>query len=499
MRFACILRGEYAGKSGEVKPPLIPDDEEDADLEVVVEPWSFWGVIVPRVDCVIEDRPVTLEEMWPAVETAVYRRTGGRLGVSWGLAARGPLSDDPRGLVERLLVEERAIRRGQEEAAAAERVRFDAEFGSLPDDERDRRWLAERERWTERVNNWKELSAELGVEDMSDFFDKGRARREEETRRAYPLGAPPAPIASDPAVEAALEDSDDDHAFSVYADWLQQRGDPRGELMALAIATRDEHHYQTRQPHDPYLIGGLTGWDGDGIELRWRRGLIDRARLALPQERAGIGLAHEILEELLAVPAARFLRHLVLGPFDYHGENHYAPLVELMTARGCGTLRTLFIGDMTSEDQELSWTSAGDLGPLYAALPRLEELKVRAGSFSLGALPPLRKLVVETTCLTPRNLEEVLAAKLDGLEELVLWLGSRATAPSATWGCSSRSSRGASRSCAGSGCRTRRSPTRSASRWRGARSPTRSRSSISPRARWPPPAPRRSSPADSRT
>jgi hypothetical protein len=171
---------------------------------------------------------------------------------------------------------------------------------------------------------------------------------------------------------------------------------------------------------EEYLTGGLAAWD-DAVTLDWCRGWVDRARLALPSD-DGVDFACALLRELVAVPAARFLRELVLGVFAFDGSSQYGALLRVVAEQGAPALRSLVIGDVEWDEQELSWLSC-DLSVL--SLPRVERLSIRSGELVLGALafPRLRSLVVETTSLTPANVAEVLAADLRGLEELVLWVG----------------------------------------------------------------------------
>jgi uncharacterized protein (TIGR02996 family) len=43
------------------------------------------------------------------------------------------------------------------------------------------------------------------------------------------------------AIEAAIDDDPDDaRAYAVYGDWLQEQGDPRGELIALQQAAEED-------------------------------------------------------------------------------------------------------------------------------------------------------------------------------------------------------------------------------------------------------------------
>ncbi|MCI0541737.1 MAG: STM4015 family protein, partial [Verrucomicrobiales bacterium] len=90
-------------------------------------------------------------------------------------------------------------------------------------------------------------------------------------------------------------------------------------------------------------------------------------------------------------------------------------------------LRGIFIGDVVSEENEISWIIQTDVSPLLVAYPKLEHLRLRGtGELSLGsrlAHQKLKSLTIETGGLPPRLLQEVLASQLPVLESLELWLG----------------------------------------------------------------------------
>ncbi|MFF3013138.1 STM4015 family protein [Streptomyces sp. NPDC057939] len=89
-------------------------------------------------------------------------------------------------------------------------------------------------------------------------------------------------------------------------------------------------------------------------------------------------------------------------------------------------LRALFLGDMESEECEISWINQGNVGPLLDGFPELEEFGVRGGS---GLVLPafahrnLRRLTVETGGMPAEAVRGVAASDLPALEHLDLWLG----------------------------------------------------------------------------
>lgn len=90
-------------------------------------------------------------------------------------------------------------------------------------------------------------------------------------------------------------------------------------------------------------------------------------------------------------------------------------------------LRSLFFGDVTREENEISWIEHGDLGPLLTALPYLTAFTVRGGSagLDLTITEPhgLRSLTVQSGGLRPEVVRTVCAAPLPEVEHLELWLG----------------------------------------------------------------------------
>lgn len=98
-------------------------------------------------------------------------------------------------------------------------------------------------------------------------------------------------------------------------------------------------------------------------------------------------------------------------------------------------LRSLFFGDLTYEEAEISWIQQDDLAPLVAAYPRLTELTVR-GTGDGGGFPDastlalrvpehtgLRSLTLQSGGLPGGLVRQVLSSGLPNLEHLELWLG----------------------------------------------------------------------------
>jgi hypothetical protein len=142
----------------------------------------------------------------------------------------------------------------------------------------------------------------------------------------------------------------------------------------------------------------------------------------------------ELLDLFLAEHGGPELTALVLGAWSYNdmcdglGGRGAAELVEALVAncKRMSNLRALFLGDITSEDCEVSWIGYGDVSPLLPAFPALEEFRIRgASNLTFGKIKhaKLRSFAIESGGLPAALLQEVWAAKLPQLERLELWLG----------------------------------------------------------------------------
>nr|WP_205625524.1 STM4015 family protein [Actinomadura atramentaria] len=119
---------------------------------------------------------------------------------------------------------------------------------------------------------------------------------------------------------------------------------------------------------------------------------------------------------------------LVLGYWGASYDNDAADPVKLLVeaADRFPNLRSLFIGDIEGEEQEISWIEHGDLTPLFAAYPELTRLEVRGASglrLDPVAHNALRELRMESGGLPGAVVRGLAASDLPALEHLDLWLG----------------------------------------------------------------------------
>lgn len=122
------------------------------------------------------------------------------------------------------------------------------------------------------------------------------------------------------------------------------------------------------------------------------------------------------------------VRALIVGIWEDAYDSGPSDVIEaLVAARDrLPALRAVFLGDIESEQCEISWINQTDVTPLLAGFPALEELGVRGGQglvFPAVRHDGLRKLVVETGGLPVSVVRGIAASELPALEHLDLWLG----------------------------------------------------------------------------
>lgn len=214
---------------------------------------------------------------------------------------------------------------------------------------------------------------------------------------------------------------DDDAAVQVYADWLEERGDGRHELIRRAL--RSEALGPFVNANADALLGPLarrrreaSGRRRPELELGWSRGVLRRAGVRTEQPWADAST-------LLRLPLASHLTSLGIGLAPPN-----VPLVQDPSVLELGGrhLDRLHVGDFLYPDEcELSWALLGDLSGLWRAQPALRELTLQGSLEDLGEIdaPRLQRLVRETCALTKKELAQLATARLPELRELELWFG----------------------------------------------------------------------------
>lgn len=135
------------------------------------------------------------------------------------------------------------------------------------------------------------------------------------------------------------------------------------------------------------------------------------------------------LEHYLATNAAPEATGLIVGA--WHGDDpELTPeeVIKLLVKRKdrLPKLAAIYIGDITSEENEMSWIKQCDLSPLLKAFPKLQLLRSRGGD-GLEIKSPqhenLRALALETGGLDVGVVRSVCLSNFPNLEYLELWLG----------------------------------------------------------------------------
>lgn len=135
------------------------------------------------------------------------------------------------------------------------------------------------------------------------------------------------------------------------------------------------------------------------------------------------------LTHFLATDAALATTALIIGA--WHGDDPEKTPEEVIKTLVASKARlpklaALYVGDITSEENEMSWIKQCDLSPLLAAFPDLQFLRSRGGdglAFSSPRHASLRALTIETGGLDVGVVRSICMSELPQLEYLELWLG----------------------------------------------------------------------------
>jgi uncharacterized protein (TIGR02996 family) len=226
---------------------------------------------------------------------------------------------------------------------------------------------------------------------------------------------------------AAIEaDRDAIDPYLVYADWLQSRGHPRGELIML----QHQQHLSTVQflAEHPELLGELQpilevhhlrfktpdsaahflGSKDFGLEARWHLGFIESIRVVLTDIRI-----ERVLRMFEQNEVTRFLRGLAIGPME---DNVYNTLAGTRLQ-----LDSLFVGDIDRSLRSVHRATAN----VSAAFPSLKRLAIRGSEIHLGrlVLPQLRELRIYSGGLTADTINYLATSAIPKLEHLELHFG----------------------------------------------------------------------------
>ncbi|MBL8921531.1 MAG: TIGR02996 domain-containing protein [Myxococcaceae bacterium] len=189
------------------------------------------------------------------------------------------------------------------------------------------------------------------------------------------------------AIEAA---PDDPSRYAVYGDWLAQRGDVRGELIALQLVPNPDRR-QRERVKALLMENGIRCLAGPLAQWRW--GFVHTAALLRPPGPAGRSIE---LTKLLRHPSMRFVRALTLGQ---------EPVRETLRELGVAAPRVLSALTLYSPRPL-------ELGLVPDTLPCLEQLHLSLpeASGALPLLPALRSLELSFFEWTTRSREQLFGA-----------------------------------------------------------------------------------------
>ncbi|MGV3623410.1 MAG: hypothetical protein ACO1OB_21500 [Archangium sp.] len=193
------------------------------------------------------------------------------------------------------------------------------------------------------------------------------------------------------ALEFEIEQRPDDRSrYAVLADWYQERGDARGELMALQLAAK-------HTPREAELIAAETV---EASDVKWRWGFVESLRFERTTHRED--WAELMLAPLLEHPACRFLRALELdvGPGD-----------QALTWLATNAPKTLSTLALTCNEADLSL--------VRGRLEQLDTLRFAAQLLVPAVLPSVRALELPIDAMTDAGLMHVLGTQRR-LRELTL-------------------------------------------------------------------------------
>ena len=142
----------------------------------------------------------------------------------------------------------------------------------------------------------------------------------------------------------------------------------------------------------------------------------------------------EQLEQLLSRPNSEQIEAIVIGLWDTGegictgDESAKGPVGNLVAVSDrLPNLKAIFIGDIASDECEISWLVQSDMSPLLQAYPRLEVLQVRGGEgltfADTGQHDHLRALILETGGLRRETVHQIYTWQFPALEHLELWFG----------------------------------------------------------------------------
>lgn len=220
--------------------------------------------------------------------------------------------------------------------------------------------------------------------------------------------------------EAARKDFDKLVKEKLSKGYVEKTGqEADGDLLPLVAFTSINHRNEILSNLGTFIGMRVVDYDP---EKPARSDVVYRLRSTWEKEELP-------LESFLASDAAGEARGLVIGAWQVDDSSVDSSQVvhELAQAAGrLGKLAALYLGDIVSEECEISWINQCDLTPLLLAFPNLQLLRARGGEGLALSNPRhqrLRGLALEAGGLDVSVIRSVCQADFPELEYLELWLG----------------------------------------------------------------------------
>jgi uncharacterized protein (TIGR02996 family) len=176
---------------------------------------------------------------------------------------------------------------------------------------------------------------------------------------------------------AVLAAPDDDAPRLVYADWLTEHGDPRGEFIAVQVARarRDTPELEAREKELREAHGKTWHAPFDGMRIQWRRGFVE-----------SVSVHQEDVGKLEAALDDACVRDLELRSWSEPAR--VVPLLSRTALRKLGT----YYGSL----------AASDLEKLAPALAHADTIDIQSTKLAADALRAL--VEAELPCMTALRL-----------------------------------------------------------------------------------------------
>lgn len=248
---------------------------------------------------------------------------------------------------------------------------------------------------------------------------------------------------------AIIRDPTNRAAWSVLADWLGERGSPRGQLISLELAGKHAEAKAFREQHLDVFLGPLAqhqtvydaGYNNSRSHLRtpdeeavwqttheqaflWENGFIRRVRLSHDQysHEAFDGDLAEILSQILEHPSARFVSEFAFQSNGDPAADTLQDLIDVLARRAPASTRKITFGDNVDQ---ISWHHTGNLGALWKRLPNLKTIELETGEFEVGDIDTssLERAIFITGGLTQSCGASIFAGKMPNLRPLEVYFG----------------------------------------------------------------------------